>query len=67
MMTDAYALAHGWSVLLTGGVVNLAYRGPLWAPYATAHCAPAPRVWTPLADVERIRVPRLTDVGIAQP
>lgn len=45
MMTDAYALRHGWAVHQTGSGVNLAYRGPLWAPYATAHCRPTP--WVP--------------------
>ncbi len=59
MMTDEYALAHGWTVLLTGGAVNLAYRGPLWAPYATAHCAPSARITLSNA------VPLATSAGVA--
>ncbi len=59
MMTDAYARAHGWAVLLTGGGVNLAYRGPLWAPYATAHCAPSARITLSSA------TPLLTSAGVA--
>ena len=38
-ITPEYADRHGW-MLDTSSVPWLAYRGPKWAPYATAHCAP---------------------------
>ena len=38
-ITPEYADRHGW-MLDTSSVPWLAYRGPRWAPYATAHVTP---------------------------
>ena len=44
-LTPEYADRHGW-MLDTSSIPWLAYRGPQWAPYATAHVIPNHRgIW----------------------